>query len=142
MKEISIRKEKVFRAFIALFICASFFSFYSVTVSGINLNYKKVGDSRENQPVKQMRPRVRSLNQVSTTESEESSFIGRTMPGSQNNLFDCHFIFSFLYLFIILSLYNLSQNFDGWLVLASQSGCKLMVVDYIQRKDGKKNPNS
>lgn len=135
MKNKHKKNNRIMRAFFALLICVTFFSFYTTTMSDTNLWVRKVSDGGSIRSINHIQTIVKSNNQVNV-ENEEF-FFGKIVLYAQNKIFGYHLIFAILYLFIILSLYILFQYFEGWLILASQSKCKLLMVEYIQQKDGK-----
>lgn len=137
MKGISIKKIRFMKAFLALLICVTFFSFCTTTICASNIIVRKVSDGGNIRSINHIQTIVRANNQVNI-ENEES-FFGKIVLSSQNKIFGYHLIFAILYLFIILNLYILSQFIEGWLVLASQTRRKLLMIEYIQVKDGKKN---
>lgn len=124
------------KAFFAFLICVTFFLFYTTSLFHNHINLRRATDGGGVGSASQMQTIVKDNNQVNV-ENEES-ILYKTIQISQYKLFGSKLIFACLYLFIFISLYILSQYFDGWLIIASQSRCKLVVVDYIQQIDGKK----
>lgn len=137
MKGIFNNNITFMKAFFTLLICVTFFSFYTTSLFGTNLNIRKVSDGGSIRSVNQIQTITNAYDQVNI-ENEESIF-GKIILISQHKIFGGKLFFAYLYLFIILSLYILSEYFEGWLFLASQSRCKLLLVEYIQQKDGKKH---